>query len=83
MNAGGIDSTITFPANEQMITIEFPISDDELALEVLERYTANLEIIGSPIGVITGIMSAEVQVRDNDGKDTEKKLHAHHTWRRV
>ena len=68
VNAGGIDSTITFPADQQMITIDFPVGDDELGLEVLERYIANLEIIGSPSGVVTGtITSAEVQVRDNNG----------------
>ncbi len=70
VNAGGIDSTITFPADQQMITINFPIGDDDLGLEVLERYIANLEIIGSTSGVIPGtITSAEVQVRDDDGKD--------------
>ncbi|XP_064387505.1 uncharacterized protein LOC135335846 isoform X3 [Halichondria panicea] len=67
VNAGGIDSTITFPADQQMITINFPIGDDDLGLEVLERYIANLEIIGSTSGVIPGtITSAEVQVRDDD-----------------
>ncbi|XP_064387511.1 uncharacterized protein LOC135335851 isoform X2 [Halichondria panicea] len=67
VNAGGIDSTITFPADQQMITIDFPVGDDELGLEVLEQYIANLEIIGSPSGVVTGtITSAEVQVRDNN-----------------
>ncbi|XP_064387502.1 uncharacterized protein LOC135335845 isoform X3 [Halichondria panicea] len=67
VNAGGIDSIITFPADQQMITIDFLIGDDDVGLEVLERYIANLEIIGSPSGVVTGtITSAEVQVRDDD-----------------
>ncbi len=70
VNAGRIDSIVTFPADQQMITINFPIGDDDLGLEELERYIANLEIIGSPSGVVPGtITSAEVQVRDNDGKD--------------
>ncbi len=70
MNAGGIDSIVTFPADQQMITINFPIGDDNVGLEVLESYIANLAIIGSPSGVVPGtITSAEVQVRDDDGKD--------------
>ena len=67
-NAAGIDETVLFPGDQQMITIPFGIGDDELGLEVLERYIAMLEIVGNPQSVVLGDSEAEVQVMDDDSE---------------
>ncbi len=69
VNGGGINSTVTFPVDQDTITITFPITDDEVGLEELERYVAMLEIVGTPRGVVLGtITSADIEISDNDGE---------------
>ena len=50
--------------------MDFNIGDDELGLEETESYTASLEIVGNPLGVLPGLSSAKVLVIDDDGKYT-------------
>ena len=72
INGGGIDEVIDFPVDVNMVTIMFPITDDELGLEEIERYIAMLEIVGTPTGVIPGTTtSTEIQITDDDGECEE------------
>ena len=67
VNADGIDSTLTFPPDQDMITINFDIGDDELGLEEIESYIASLMIEGSPPRISLGdISTAQVAVVDDD-----------------
>ena len=72
-SAPGIDTIVTFNAGDASpdeFSISIPLTDDDIALEDIEMYTARLEIVGSPnVVVMLGIPDETViNVVDDDGK---------------
>ena len=67
-SADGIDTTITFPADQETVEISFTLTDDTVGLEDIESYIATLELVGTPEGVVIGdIPETTVNVLDNEG----------------
>ena len=51
-----------------MLSIQIPLTDDDIALEAIERYDVNLEIVGSPTNIAIGRHEmTTVNVLDQDG----------------
>lgn len=50
-----------------MITISFEINNDEVALEDVERYIAQLNLEGSSNAVIVEPQTTEINILDDDG----------------
>ena len=73
-SATALHQIITFNAGlvaPSVIDILIPITDDSVALEVIESYVASLEIIGSPSHVVLGDQdTTTVNVLDEDCKFT-------------
>ena len=67
-----MDQTIQFgagPSAQDVLSIQIPLTDDDIALEAIERYDVNLEIVGSPTNIVIGRHEmTTVNVLDNDGK---------------
>ena len=58
---------MTFPPDQDRVTIDFNIGDDQLGLEEIESYIASLMIEGSPPRISLGdIDTAQVDVVDDD-----------------
>ena len=67
-SADGIDTTITFPADQNTVEVSFTLTDDNVGLEDIESYLVSLELIGTPVGVDIGdIPEATVNVLDDEG----------------
>ena len=64
--------TITFgagPSAQNVTSVQINITNDEIALEAIERYDINLEIVGSITNVVTGRHEmTTVNVLDEDRK---------------
>ena len=70
-SADGIDTTITFPADQNTVEVSFTLTDDNVGLEDIESYLVSLELIGTPVGVDIGdIPEATVNVLDDEGWST-------------
>lgn len=69
-SADGINTTITFqPGGPNVTSIPFNITDDDVALERDETYTARLNIVSPSTGVAVGTFpTTDVIVRDDDSK---------------
>ena len=65
---------VTFEAGpdaDNSITVQFTLTDDDVALEAIESYIGSLDIVGNPEGVILGMIDTTiVNVRDDDGELT-------------
>ncbi len=63
---------VTFEAGpdaDNSITVQFTLTDDDVALEAIESYIGSLDIVGNPEGVILGMIDTTiVNVRDDDGE---------------
>ncbi len=62
---------VTFEAGpdaDNSITVEFTLTNDEVALEAVESYVGTLDIVGNPEGVTIGmIATTTINVEDDDG----------------
>ena len=71
-SAAAVDQIITFKAGSSAvdaIAIQIPITDDDIALEIIESYDVNLEIVGSLPNVVIGRHEMTiVNVLDEDRK---------------
>ncbi len=63
---------VTFEAGpdaDNSITVEFTLTDDDIALEAIESYIGTLVIMGNPEGVTIGVIATTtVNVEDDDGE---------------
>ena len=73
-SAAGISETKTFPAGSSSITFNFDLTDDNVGLEALESYIASLQLVGSPLGIETGVCLVETTVNVEDD-DSMYKIH--------
>jgi len=64
----GIDEIVTFGPSETSITITLSLTDDDIALEPVESYTATLEPIDPSISEVGMPGSATISVVDDDSK---------------
>ena len=73
-SAAGIDQVVTFgagPDAPNTISIMFNLTDDDVALEAIERYVASLSVVDSSSGVIVTQPSVTtINVLDDDGVHT-------------
>ena len=71
ISADGIDELLTFGAGADApnrTDIVFNITDDDVALEAIERYIASLEVLPGSLGVQVGDPSeTSVAILDDDG----------------
>ncbi len=72
ISASGFDEVVTFEAGsdaDNSITVQFTLTDDEVALEAIESYIGSLDIVGNPEGVTLGMIdTTTVNVQDDDGE---------------
>ena len=71
-SADGINEIITFEAGPDapdIIRVNFTLTDDNVALEDIERYVVNLFLPDSPAGVlIVEPDTTRIEVLDDDGE---------------
>ena len=71
-SATAMNQIITFdagPSAQDVIAISINITNDDIALEAIESYVVNLEIVGSPTNVVIGRHEVTtVNVLDEDCK---------------
>ena len=71
-SADGIDEVQTFeagPSAVNLLVFEFALTDDSVGLEAIERYFADLTIVGTPDGVMLGALTrTTVNVLDDDSE---------------
>ena len=72
-SAPAIDETITFGIGDvppDSFQISLTLTDDQVALEAVETYTASLEIItGSNIVILGAPEETNINIIDNDGEN--------------
>ena len=71
-SAAGISETKTFPAGSSSITFNFNLTDDNVGLEAVESYIASLQLVGSPLGIQTGVCLVETTVNVEDDESMYK-----------
>ena len=70
ISAAAVNEVIEFQAGAaapDTITISFEINNDEVALEDVERYIAQLNLEGSSNAVIVEPQTTEINILDDDG----------------
>ena len=66
---GTIDRVLTFAPNEAEICVDFPIEDDQIALEGIETLTFTLSLVDILPNVTLGDPdTTNVGIMDDDGK---------------
>ena len=67
-SASGISEQQTFPAGSTSLLFYLNLTDDNVGLEAVESYIASLQLVGSPLGIRTGVclVDTTVNVEDDD-----------------